>query len=162
MSDKIFLFPEKLFTLSIRNYIFNKTMTYNYSICHPDKEVIEYPSKLLNREEVVEFTRNYPWKEQLDLCDELPNEKVFYSPSLDFKATQMQSSFGLTADYENGTVFFSLWYNRPKKVKILFGLFGQAERMVVDDVASFTLEEAINYLEHFMNGNYVIIEELYR
>lgn len=136
-------------------------MTFKYSICHPDKEIIEYPSKVLHSKEVISIAKNYPWKEQLELSEELDDEKVFFSPALDFKNTQLKSSFGLTADYKNEKIIFSLWYNRPKKVKMLFGLLGQTEKMVVDDVWSFSLEEAIKYLKHYVNGNYQIIEELY-
>jgi hypothetical protein len=137
-------------------------MTFNYSICHPDKENIEYPPETFEEKQVLEFAKNYPWKEQLQLSKELSGEKVFYSPSLDFRNIVVKSSFGLTADYENEKISFSLWYNRPKKVKILFGLLGQSEKMVVDDVGTFTFDEAIKYLEHYVNGNYAILEELYR
>ena len=137
-------------------------MIFNYSICHPEKELIEYPSEVLDRNKVVELARNYPWEEQLALCDELPEEKIFYSPSLDFKNTQFKSSFGLTAVHIEEVVIFSLWYKRPKTVKILFGLLGQTEKMVVDDVWPFTLDEALEYLQDFVNGNFEIIEELYK
>lgn len=137
-------------------------MPFNYSICHPDKELIEYPTELLEAKQVLEFAKSYPWKKQLQLCDEMPNEKIFYSPSLDFKDTNQQSSFGLTADYQDDEIRFSLWYKRPKEIKILFGLLGKTEKMVVDDVSPFSMDEAINYLEHFVNGDCEIIEELYK
>ena len=69
----------------------------------------------------------------------------------------------MTAAYdENKKLEFSLWYNRPKKVKVLFGLLGEKERMVVDDFWSLNFEESMKYLEYFVNGNYSTIEKLYR
>jgi len=138
-------------------------MIYNYSICHPNQQNIEYPTEVLNRQQVIQFAQNYPWKEQLELCNELPEEEVCYSPSLDFKNTESMSSFGLTADsHEGEEISFSLWYKRPKEIKIFFGLFGKIERMIINDVSSFSLDEAITYLEYFVNGNMKKIEELYK
>ena len=72
-------------------------------------------------------------------------------------------SFCLTAAFDkNEKLEFSLWYNRPKKVKILFGLLGEKEKMVVDDYWSLNFEDSMMYLEYFVNGNYSKIEKLYR
>src|SRR5690554_7254892 len=76
-------------------------MTFNYSICHPDKELIEYPTELIDAQKAIELAKTYPWKEQLQLCDELPDAKIYYSPSLDFKNTQGKSSFGITRSEEH-------------------------------------------------------------
>lgn len=85
-------------------------------------------------------------------------ENIHYNPSLDFTCIENGKSFCLTANYDkNQNLEFSLWYNRP----ILFGLLGEKEKMVVDDIWGFSLEKSLDYLEHFVNGNYSIIEKLY-
>lgn len=139
-------------------------MTFNYSICHPDKELIEYPTELIDAQKAIELAKTYPWKEQLQLCDELPDAKIYYSPSLDFKNTQGKSSFGITADEldNSGVPKFSLWYSRPIKVRLLFGLLGQTERMLTSNLSSYTLEEALQYLKYFLDGNKEKIEALYK
>jgi hypothetical protein len=137
-------------------------MSFKYTICHPDKQAIEYPSEVLNNQQVIDLAKKYHWKEQIDLCFSLLEEQIFYSPSLEFINTTSKYSLTLTADLIDGEISFALWFNRPKKVKILFGLLGQTERMEVDDVWPFTLDESIKYLEHFLNGNYSIIEKLYQ
>lgn len=55
---------------------------------------------------------------------------------------------------------FSLWDNRPKKVKVLFGLLGEKEKIIVDDIWSINFDKSLKYLEHFVNSNYSLIEEL--
>lgn len=138
-------------------------MTYKYSICHPNKEKIEYRNNQISGNDVLNIAKNYPWLDQLILSDSLDQHKVHYSPSLDFTCIENKRSFCLTADYdEKQDLCFSLWYKRPKKVKVLFGIFGETEKMVVDDVWSFSLEKSLKYLEYFVNGNYSIIEELYK
>jgi len=138
-------------------------MSYKYSICYPDKEEIEYRNNPISADEVLNIAKNYPWLEQLKFSDSLDQNKVYYSPSLDFNCIEDGKSFCLTANYnDKEQLEFSLWFNRPKKVKVLFGLLGEKEKVVVDDVWSFDFNKAIKYLEHFVNRKYQIIEELYK
>ena len=138
-------------------------MIFKHSVCHPDKKEIEYINQAISRNEVLEIAKNYPWKQKLDLMESISQDKVFYSPSLDFKCIENEQSFCLTAIYdEQKKLMFSLWYNRPKRVKILFGLLGEKEKMVVDDFWSVDIDEAIKFLEYFVDKNYSKIEELYR
>lgn len=138
-------------------------MNYKYSICYPDKDQIEYFDTPISGNTLLTIAKNYNWLEQLKLSESLDQDKVHYSPSLDFKCINSERSFCLTADFnKNKEMEFSLWYNRPKKVKILFGLLGTSEKMVIDDVWNYNFKEAIKYLEHFVNGNYQILEDLYK
>ncbi|WNJ20336.1 hypothetical protein [Pontibacter sp. G13] len=135
-------------------------MTYRYSICYPDNEDIEYHDTPISGTEVLELAQNYPWIEQLKLL-ELTDE-VHYSPSLDFISNENERSFCLTAIYDkNNNLEFSLWYNRPEKVKVLFGLLGEKERMIVDDKWGFSLQQALTYLDYFVNENYALVERIY-
>jgi hypothetical protein len=137
-------------------------MTYKYSICHPEKEDIEYFNNPISGNEVLEIAKNYPWIEKLKFSDSLQPEKIHYNPSLDFSCIENGNSFCLTANYDKKrNLEFSLWYNRPKKVKILFGLLGEKEKKVVDEILGFSLEKSLTYLEHFVNGNHSLVEELY-
>ncbi len=137
-------------------------MTFTYSICHPDKRDIEYRNNSISGKEVLEIAKNYPWEEKRSLLNTANPETIYYNPSLDFTCVENGKSFCLTADYDrNGTPSFSLWYNRPKKTKVFFGLFGEKEKMVVDDIWSIDFETSLKYLTDFVNGNYNSIEELY-
>lgn len=137
-------------------------MTYKYSICHPEKENIEYRNSPISGSEVLEIFKNYPWIEKIKFSNSLKPENIYYSPSLDFTCIENGRSFCITANcYESQKVEFSLWYNRPKKVKVLFGILGEKEKMVVDDIWGLSLEKSLTYLEQFVNGNYSLIEKLY-
>jgi hypothetical protein len=137
-------------------------MTFKYSICHPDKEEIEYQDNSISGNKVLEIAKNYPWIEKLKFSDSLNQKNVYYSPSLDFTCIENRKSFCLTANFDKiENLEFSLWYNRPKKVKVLFGLLGEKKKMVVDDIWSINLDKSLKYLEYFVNGNYSLIEELY-
>jgi hypothetical protein len=138
-------------------------MSYKYSICYPDKNDIEYKNTPVSSDEVLEIAKRYPWYEQLNLIKTMDQDKVNYSPSLDFTCIKNDKSFCLTANYNDlEQLEFSLWYNRPKRVKVLFGLLGEKEKMVVSDIWSIDFTNAIKYLEHFINENYQKIEDLYK
>ncbi|TYB79161.1 hypothetical protein [Bizionia myxarmorum] len=138
-------------------------MTYKYSICHPEKENIEYINRPILGNEVAEIAKNYPWIEKLKFSESINPEDMHYSPSIDFTCIENGKSFGLTANFDkNENLEFSLWYKRPKIVKVLFVLLGEKEKMVVDDIWSINFEKSLKYLEHFVNENYLIIEELYK
>lgn len=138
-------------------------MTYKYSICHPEKEDIEYINNPISENEVMEIAKNYPWVEKLKFLDSLNQKDVHYSPSLDFTCIENGKSFCLTANYDkNENLEFSLWYNRPKTVKVLFGILGEKEKMVIDDIWNINFDKSLKYLEHFVNGNHSLIEELYK
>ncbi len=137
-------------------------MTFKYSICYPDKADIEYRNDPMSGEEVLEIAKTYPWIEQLNLLNSLNEERIHYNPSLDFTCIENGKSFSLTANYsDNKKLEFSLWYNRPKRLKVLFGLLGEKEKMTVDDVWSIPFEKSLEHLDHFVNGNYASVEKLY-
>lgn len=137
-------------------------MSYTYSICHPDKAKIEYRTTIISSDEVLNIAKNYPWQDQLHLLEKLHEKDVCFNPSLDFTSTKDGKSFGLTANYSDSKELeFSLWYNRPKRVKVLFGLLGTKEKMNVDDVWHIDFETAQRYLKHFLDGEFEIVERLF-
>jgi hypothetical protein len=137
-------------------------MTYKYSICYPDRKEIEYKNNLISANEALVIAKNHPWIEQLELLKNLNQDKICYNPSIDYSSTKNRKSFCLTANYnDDNKLEFSLWYNRPKKIKVLFGLLGEKEKMIVDDIWKIDFEKAIKYLEYFLNEKYDIIENLY-
>lgn len=136
--------------------------TYTYSICHPDEKEIEYKKEIISSKNVLEIAKNYLWIEQLKFADSLGRESAYYNPSLDFTCIQDGKSFCLTADYnKEKELEFSLWYNRPKNVKILFGLLGRKEKMIVDDIWSIDFQTSLQYLQYFVEGNYDKIEKIF-
>jgi hypothetical protein len=138
-------------------------MRFTYSICHPDQQDIDYRNRPISGQQAVDIARHYPWEEELNRLESLDQEQVYYSPSLNFTSVENGRSLGITVvKDEFNKPLFSLWYDRPKNVKILFGLIGEKERMIVDDVWGFDLEESVQYLKHFVQGNYSPIEALYQ
>ena len=135
-------------------------MNYKCSICHPNKSKIEYPNEILGENQVIDLVQSYPWVEKLDLLNSLKNDEICYSPSLDFVNNSNKYSFGLTASLENGELEFSLWYKRMIKTKLFFGLLGEKEKMKVIDKWGFKKDVALEYLQLFLNKNFLKLEKL--
>ena len=136
----------------------DKTMSYKFSICHPEKEEIEYPNTTLNSEQVKELATKYPWESELRKLKTMRFEEIHYNPSVDFTNQSNNRSFCLTVEREPENFKFSVWYNRPKMKKVLFGLLGQKEKLEVID-KSFTQEEAYKLLDVFLSGDYLAVEK---
>ncbi len=133
-------------------------MSYTYSICHIDKPEIEYRSKTIDKNQVLNIVNSYPWSEELNRMKEIDEEKICYSPSLDFKNIDDNHSFCLTGVGDPLNYTFSVWYNRPIKKKVFFGLMGEKEKLVVID-KHFEKEKAIELLNRFLDKKYESIEQ---
>lgn len=132
-------------------------MNYRYSICHIDKLEIEYKNDIINKDQVLKIVENYPWAREIERAKLIDESEVCYSPSLDFSNIDDNYSLCLTAEGEPSKVSFSLWYNRPVRKKVLFGLLGERDRLEVVD-KHFEKEEAMELLTYFLNQAYDSIE----
>ena len=46
-------------------------MKFKYTICLPDKSEIQYFDEILNRDQILENAKKYPWISQLELTEKL-------------------------------------------------------------------------------------------
>jgi hypothetical protein len=132
-------------------------MKYKYSICHPEKEEIEYPDQILSAEQVKQIALTYPWTAELKKLGKLTYKEVHYYPSLDFTDQEDKYSFCLTAEGEPEQFSFSVWYNRPVMKKVLFGIFGKKEKLEVID-KHLSKDVAFDLLDKFLSRDYQSIE----
>ena len=136
-------------------------MNFKYSICEPLNKNILYKNEIISSNNVLNIIENYPWKSELNKMTNA-NSQTFYNPSLDFNCLDTNYRFCLTAEYDKSeNIVFSLWYFRLKKPKPFFGLIGEKEKMIVDDISYFSLNECIKYFKYFVNGEYNLVEVLY-
>lgn len=92
--------------------------------------------------------------------DDMPDNQIYYSPSLDFKCVTEERSLGITATLEHGAPEFSLWYNRPVKFRPLFGLLSEKTKMKLTDKWGFSLDQALALYRVFLNQDYEKFERL--
>ena len=134
-------------------------MHYKITVCYPDQKEIEEFPKLLNAEEALTFFKHFPWQEKVDLQESMDYNKVHYNPSVRFTHSSGRS-LEMTADSEKKPYGFSLWYERPVKVKVFFGLMGEKEKNQVIDKWDFDPATAEKHLETFLDGKYEEVEKI--
>lgn len=137
-------------------------MKFTYSICDPlEKEIIK-TGKEYHAHEILKIASEYPWIEKLRITEQFKPEEIHYNPSLDFQLVNSKSSFAITANFnDKKELEFSLWYRRPKNIKVLFGLLGNKEKMVLDDRWGYDLETSLIHLNDFTTGNIEKLEQLF-
>lgn len=135
-------------------------MKYKISICYPDQKDIETLQKTFSNREAQDFFNEYPWAEQLELLNSMNQKNIHYSPSVRFTNTTNQMSLEMTSESKDGNIFFSLWYNRPVVTKIMFGLFGEKEKMTLIEKWGFDYASSKKNLESFLNQKYSDVERV--
>lgn len=146
------------------NPLINLTiMKFKYSICDPLEKEIKYIPESFYGDEILKIAKEYPWIDKLKITEKFKPEENHFSPSLDFTNIDTQRSFCLTAHYDNeNKLESSLWYNRPKKIKTLFGLFKEKEKFIVDDSWGYDLEGSLEYLKYFIDRKYEKLEMIFK
>jgi hypothetical protein len=132
-------------------------MSYKCSICYPDRFEIEYNEEVLSAEQVKYIALNYPWESELKKLKNIPFEQVNYNPSIDFTNQNDNHSFCLTAEGEPDNFSFSVWYNRPKMKKVLFGFLGEKEKLEVID-KNFSQKDSYELLDKYLARDYNSVE----
>ena len=135
-------------------------MNYKITICHPDKKEIETVPRNYNIIEAKEFFNNYQWKKELELMSSMKIDDVQYNPSIRFTNISNNISLELTAEIKNEKISFSLWYERPKMTKILFGILGEKKKMQLIEKWNFNFESSQLHLSSFLNQEYDKVEKV--
>lgn len=101
----------------------------------------------------------YPWMEKLKILSSLPEEKICFSPSLEFEDTVTRQGviFSFVGD-DAGTEFY-IFYKRDKMVSIFWGLSKRLVRGKVSDITGQRFEDAQAFLEAFLRNDTAYMEE---
>ena len=125
--------------------------SFKYTICHPDKEDIAYPTIILNQQQALEIALNYSWLEALNTMEAMDKAMICFNPSLEFINQATNSKFTLTATLEDGNIMFSLWYMRKVEAGALLKIFGKKTTSKLSDKWGFSFNDGLKHLESFFN-----------
>jgi hypothetical protein len=111
---------------------------YQWSICEPDDPNIIEKGSIL-KEQIMETFENYPWMDRLRKISTMKDDDVCFSPSVSFQNLDTEhrvefSIVGTEADHE-----FYIFYDRS-------------------DITGQTKEDAIKFLEAFLNNDHDYME----
>ncbi len=99
-----------------------ESMNFRASFCDPFKaDIIEIGP--IEKEKILDLFDKIPWSDYLAKMATAKESEIHYSPSLEIENKDNRN--GLVASAIDGREWY-IFYKRPKRVKVLFGLF---ERM---------------------------------
>jgi hypothetical protein len=132
---------------------------YQWTICDPaSPAVIEKGA--IQKEDILETFRRFPWIDELRKMASMKEEDIHFSPSLEFenKDTKQGVSFSIVGD--ETTHEFYIFYKRPKTLKSFFGLSKKEMEDYISDITGQSMDDAINFLNAFLNNETDKLESL--
>jgi hypothetical protein len=127
-------------------------MSFRASFCDPfNPQIIELGD--IPKERIIEKFENIPWADFLRKMAATKQEDLFYSPSLEIENKETGHALSVSAVGEPNQYEFFIFYKRPKKVKIFFGLKEKIDENYVSDKTGQTKQDALDCLNALIQDN---------
>jgi len=119
-------------------------MHFRASFCHPlQSDIIELGD--IPEDKVIETFKTTDWKDYL-LKYQAAASDPFYSPSLEIENKDNKNGLTFSAVGEPDGFCFYIFYKRPKKVKIFFGLSEKTDDNYLTDITDQSEQDALDCL----------------
>jgi len=127
-------------------------MNFKATFCDPFKpDIIELgdiaPEQIVNRFEKI------PWSDYLQKMKNVNDSEIHYSPSFEIENKENGHALCISAVGEPNNYEFYIFYKRPKKIKILFGLKGIMKENYTTDITKQTKNDALDCLTALKNND---------
>ncbi len=130
-------------------------MKFTVSFGNPfQKEVVDLG--VMERHKIVEKFNSIDWNDYLKRMELADESEIYYSPS--FEVVNTADTHGL-AFYATGKNEWYVFYKRPKRVKVFFGLFERLNENYLTETEEQTKQDVINYLNALLDNNLEFLEE---
>lgn len=133
--------------------------SFRYRICKPSQpEAVELTT--IERTDYFFIFNLVPWLKLLSEVNEaeVKGKKIYYSPSLEIENKSTKhclsiSIVGNTRQYE-----FYIFYKRPEKRKILFGLLQMLDEHYLTERTNQTMEDALLAIKALLDNNLPLLK----
>jgi hypothetical protein len=130
-------------------------MTFRASFCDPFKsDIIEYG--VVESDKIMEAFDRVPWTDLLTKMQNAKDSEIHHSPSLEIENVTNKNGIVLSA--LNGGEWY-IFYKRPKKVKILFGLIERMNNDYITEVHGQTEKDAKECLEALIKNDLEFLDK---
>ena len=132
-------------------------MNFRASFCDPfEPEIIELGT--IEKDKVIEKFETTPWTDFLRRMESAKEGEIYYSPSLEIENSDTGHGLSISAvGYANNYEFY-IFYKRPKKIKIFFGLKEKINNGYVSDKTGQTKQDAIDCLNALLRNDTEYLE----
>jgi hypothetical protein len=121
-------------------------MNFRATFCDPFKAgIIELGN--IQKDKIIETFENTPWVDFLRKMESAKEDEIFYSPSLEIENKDNKHGLSISAVGVPNNYEFYIFYKRPKKIKILFGLKEKINNNYTSDKTGQTKQDVIDCLD---------------
>jgi len=131
-------------------------MNFRASFCDPLKpDIIEIEK--VEKDKIMELFNEIPWDEHLEKMKNAKEKEkdIYYSPSLEVENKDNKN--GLSVSALDGKEWY-IFYKRPKKVKLFFGLFEKMNDNYLTDIKEQTIDDVKRCLKALINNDLSFLE----
>lgn len=132
-------------------------MNFRASFCDPFKpEIIELGD--IQTEYILDKFENTPWADYLRQMESAKEEEIFYSPSLEIENKDTRHGLAISVLGKPDDFEFYIFYKRPKKVKVLFGLKEKLKEDYLTDKTGQTKQDVLDCLNALIRNDTEFLE----
>lgn len=134
-------------------------MNFKATFCDPfNPEIIDLGEIL--QEDIISKFEHIDWTGYLNKMAAASESDIHFSPSLEIECTDTKNALSVSAVGDAGNYEFYIFYKRPKKVKILFGLIEREIENYISDVQGQTKQDVINCLKALIRNDTALLTEV--
>ena len=131
-----------------------ESMNFRASFCDPLKpDIIEIGD--VEKGKIMELFDNIPWSEHLAKMETVKDSEIHYSPSLEIENKDNRN--GIVVSAIDGQEWY-IFYKRPKRVKMFFGLFERMNDNYLTEIHGQTENDARKCLEALIRNDLQFLE----
>ena len=131
-------------------------MNFQISFCDPFKPDIidlgEVPGS-----KIPGIFNKIPWDDILDKAEQASDQEIYYSLTFSVVNTANGISLDIIANKKND---WQLYYSRPRKVAVVFGMIKRMNRNCLSDVQGKTRNDAMNCINAMINNKQDYLESV--
>lgn len=127
-------------------------MNFRATFCDPFKaDIIELGD--IQKDKIIETFENTPWVDFLRKMELAKEDEIFYSPSLEIENKDNKHGLAISAVGAPNNYEFYIFYKRPKKIKIFFGLKEKINNNYTSDKTGQTKQDVIDCLDALLRDD---------
>lgn len=113
-------------------------------------------------EGIIQIFQKFPWNKYLLELDHAKGKDIYCSPSLSFESKLNKNKFTASAVGGSKDLEFYLFYKRPKKKSILFGLIQTMDENYMSDLMGQTKKDVMDCLNALAIGDSHFLEHKFK
>lgn len=104
-------------------------------------------------DDIIDKFEKTQWADFLARMANVNENEIYYSPSLEIENTDTTNALTISAVGEAIDYEFYIFYKRPKKIKLFFGLKEKMDESYLSDKTGQTSQDVVDCLKALINND---------